>query len=50
MKNNLVKQGYDPLLINGNLERISLLNRIDLITEKDTRKKSDRIPLVIIYN
>ena len=50
MKNNLVKQGYDPSLINGNLERISLLNRIDLITEKDTRKKSDRIPLVIIYN
>ena len=50
MKNNFVKQGYHPSLINEHLERISLLNRIDLITEKDTRQKSDRIPLVITYN
>ena len=50
MKNNLVKQGYHSPLINEHLERISLLNRIDLITEKDTRQKSDRIPLIITYN
>ena len=36
MKNNFVKQGYHPSLINEHLERIRLLNRIDLITEKDT--------------
>ena len=46
MKNNFVKQGYHSSLINEHLERVSLLNRIDLITEKDTRQKSDRIPLV----
>ena len=34
MKNNLIKQGYNPSLINDHLERISLLNRIDLVTEK----------------
>ena len=50
LKNNLVKQGYDPSLINEHLERIGLLNRIHLITERDTRQKSDRIPLVITYN
>ena len=50
MKNNFVKQGHHRSLINEYLERISLLNRIDLITGKDTRNKSDRIPLVIGYN
>ena len=50
MKNNFVKHGSHPSLINGHLERISLLNRIDLIMVKDTRQKSDRIPLVITYN
>ena len=40
MKTNFVKQRYHSSLINENLERISLLNRIDLITEKDTRQKS----------
>ena len=28
----------------------NILDRIDLITEKDKRQKSDRIPLVITYN
>ena len=50
MKSNFVKQGYHPSLITEHLERISLLNKIDLITEKDIRQKSDRIPLVITYN
>ena len=50
MKNNLVKQGYHSSLINEHLERISLLNRSDLISEKDTRQKSDRISLAITYN
>ena len=50
MKNNFVKPGYLPSLTNEHLERISLLNRIDLITEKDTQQKSDRIPIVITYN
>ena len=50
MKNNFVKQGYNPSFINEHLERIRLLNRTDLITEKDTRQKSDTIPLVITYN
>ena len=50
MKNKFVKQSYHPSLINEQLERISLLNRIDLITEKDTRQKSDRIHLVITNN
>ena len=50
MKNNFGKQGHHRSLINECLERISLLNRIDLITGKDTRNKSDRIPLVIGYN
>ena len=38
------------ILINEHLERISPLNRIDLITEKDSQQKLDRIPLVITYN
>ena len=50
MKNNFRKQGYHPSLINEHLERINLLNLIDLITEKDKRKKSDKMPLVITYN
>ena len=50
MKSNFVKRGYHPSLINEHLERISLLYRIDLITEKDTRQKLDRTPLVITYN
>ena len=50
MKNNSVKQGYYSSFINKHLERISLLNRINLITEKDTPGKSDRIPLLITYN
>ena len=49
MKNNFVKQGYHSSLINEHLERIILLIKIDLITEKDTRQKADRIILVIIY-
>ena len=28
----------------------NILDRIDLITEKDKRQKSDRMPLVIRYN
>ena len=50
MKNNFVKQGYRPSLINERLKRISELSRIDLVTEKDARHKSDRIRLVITYN
>ena len=50
MKNNFVKQGYHPSLINEHFERISPLNKIDLITEKETRQKSNRIPLVITFN
>ena len=50
MKNNFTKQGYHPSLINEHLESISLLERIYLIREKDTRKKSGRILLVITYN
>ena len=50
MKNNFVKQGYHASLNNEHLERMSLLNRSDLITEKDTQQKSDRIPFVITCN
>ena len=50
MKNNFVKQGYHPSLINKHLERINLLDRIDLNTENDTQQKSGRIPLIITYN
>ena len=50
MKNNFVKQGCHLSLINEHLERISLFKRNDLITEKDTRQKLDRIPVVITYN
>ena len=50
MKNNFVKQEYHSSLISERLERISLLNRIDLITAKDTRQKSAIIPPVIRYN
>ena len=32
IKKNFIKQGYRPSLINEHVERISLLNRIDLIT------------------
>ena len=38
MENNFIEQGYHPSLISEHLERISLLNRIDLIMEKATRK------------
>ena len=44
LNNSLKEKGYHPSLINKHLERINLLNRIDLITEKNTRKKSGRIP------
>ena len=44
MKNNFEKQGYHSSLINEHLERISLLSRIDLFTEKDLRQKSGRMP------
>ena len=50
MRNNFTKQGYHPPLINYHLERISLLNKIDLLRENETRKKSDGITLVITYN
>ena len=50
MKSNFVKQGYHSSLMNEHLERFSLLKRINLIAEKDTRQKSGRIPLVIRYN
>ena len=50
IKNNFIKLEYHPSIINEHLERINLLNRIDLITKKDTREKSDKIPLVITYN
>ena len=50
MKNKFAKQENHPPLINEHLERINLLNRIVIITEKDTQQKSDRIPLVITYN
>ena len=49
MKNNFAKQGYHPSLINERLKRISLLNKMDLITKQDTQEKSGRIPLVITY-
>ena len=48
MKSYFVKKGCYPSLINEHLERISLLNRIDLITEKDTPQKSG--PLVVTHN
>ena len=45
------KKTRAPLsLINKHLERIILLNRIDLITEKYPQQKSERIPLIITYN
>ena len=50
MENNFVKQWYHEVLINEHLESINVLNRIDLLMEKDKRQKSDRIPLVITYN
>ena len=50
MKENFVKQGYRPSLINKHLEKIDLLNRIDLIMEKDTQQKSDRISFAITYH
>ena len=49
IKNDLIKQGYHPSLINEHLERINLLNRIDPITEKDA-KKIRQILLPITYN
>ena len=50
MKNNFVKQGYHSSLMNEYHGKISLLNRINLITEKEAPQKLDRIPLVITYN
>ena len=38
MKNDFVKQGLHLSLINEQLERISLVHRIDVIPEKDTTK------------
>ena len=49
LRNSFVRPGYHSSVINRHLERISLLNKIGLITEKDTRQKSDRIRLVITY-
>ena len=50
MKNKFARQENHPPVINEHLERVSLLNRIVIITEKDAQQKSDRIPLVITYN
>ena len=50
MKNNFVKQGYHSSLMNEHHGKISLLNRINLTTEKEAPQKLDRIPLVITYN
>ena len=36
--------------MNEHTERISLLNRINLISEKDGPQKLDRVPLVITYD
>ena len=41
MKNNFTKQGYHPSLISEHLERISLLERIYLIREKDTQNQAE---------
>ena len=38
MKNDFLKQGLHLSLIYEQLERISLVHRIDLIPEKDTTK------------
>ena len=38
MKNNFIKQGYHPSLINEHLESIILLNRSDFITAKTQDK------------
>ena len=50
MKHNFKKQRYHLSLIIKHLENIDLLDRTDLIVEKDTQQKSDRIPLVITYD
>ena len=50
MKNNLINQGYHPSLINELLKRISVLSKVDLIAEKDAKKTTNRIPLVITHN
>ena len=49
MKSYFVKKGCYLSLINEHLERISLLNRIDLITEKDTPQKSGPIHITNFY-
>ena len=50
MKHNFKKQMYHLSLIIKHLENTDLLDRTDLIVEKDTQQKSDRIPLVITYD
>ena len=50
MKSNFVTQRYHISLINEHFERVSLVNRIDLIAKKDSQQKSDRILFVITYN
>ena len=41
---------YHLSLIIKHLENTDLLDRTDLIVEKDTQQKSDRISLVITYD
>ena len=50
LKHNFKKQRYHLSLIIKHLENIDLLDRTDLIVEKDTQQKSDRISLVITYD
>lgn len=50
MKENFIKERHCPLLVSKHLEKIDLLDRINLITEKGTSLKSGRMPLVVTYN
>ena len=50
LKHNFKKQMYHLSLIIKHLENTDLLDRTDLIVEKDTQQKSDRISLVITYD
>jgi hypothetical protein len=50
LKVQLRKRGYSGKLIEKQLSRVDILDKDDLLQRKDTKRKEDRIPLVLTYS
>jgi hypothetical protein len=50
LKVQLRKRGYSGKLTEKQLSRVDILDKDDLLQRKDTKRKEDRIPLVLTYS